>query len=75
MLRPGERAVAPLGGAEVKGWRPGCSGACERLRSCVLLRQSGLNRAHSAPARVRAELPARAAALLALGDVAPESPA
>lgn len=73
MLRPCERAVAALGGAEVQGWRPGCGGACELLRSCALLRRGGADRAESA--RARAELPAPAAALLARGDVDPESPA
>lgn len=73
MLRPSERAATVLGRAEVQGWPPGCGGAREPLRSCELLRRGGAGLVESA--RARAELPALAAALLARGDIAPESPA
>lgn len=54
-LRPGERAAAEPGGAEFQGWRLGCGGASEALRSCALLWRLGAGRAESArrPRRLR----------------------
>ena len=54
-LRPGERAAAAPGGAEFQGWRLGCCGASEALRSCTLLWRLGAGRAESArrPRRLR----------------------
>lgn len=57
MLRPGEKAVTVLGGAEVQGWPPGCGGACEPLPSCELLSRGGAGPPESARAALSCRLP------------------